>query len=106
MRKAAKIDENQPAIVGFFRSAGMSVAITSNSHDGFPDIVVGYKGVTVLVEIKDGSKAPSKRKLTPKQVEFHNDFTGALTVIESIDQAVVLVAKIRQAAQRITDIKW
>lgn len=105
MRKA-KTDANQQEIVGFLRLAGCSVAITSAAHDGFPDIVVGYKGVTVLVEIKDGNQAPSKRKLTPKQIEFHNSFTGAITVVENIDQAIALVAKLRATAQLIKDVKW
>lgn len=105
MRKA-KVDANQPLIVGFLRKAGCSVAITSAAHDGFPDIVVGYKGVTVLAEIKDSEQPPSKRRLTPKQVEFHNDFTGAITILESIEQAAALLTKLRSASQLVNDIKW
>lgn len=105
MRKA-KVDANQPLIVGFLRKAGCSVAITSAAHDGFPDIVVGYKGVTVLAEIKDGSLVPSKRRLTPKQVEFHNEFTGAIVILESIEHAAALLNKLRIASQLVKEIKW
>ncbi len=105
-RRAAKVDKNQPDIVQAFRRLGCSVAITSGVHSGFPDLVIGFNGVTVLVEVKDGSLPPSQRKLTPEQVEFHNVFTGAITVVESIESAVSLVAKVRQASQMIQDLKW
>ena len=55
-RRAAKIDDNQPELVRLMRAMGVSVAITSAAHDGFTDLVVGFGGITVLVEVKDGSK--------------------------------------------------
>ena len=100
-RRAAKIDANQPDIVKTFRDMGMSVAITSSSHDGFPDVVVGHGGVTVLVEIKDGAKCESKRKLTPDQCKFHRNFKGAITVIESSCQAIALANEIRRVSMQI-----
>lgn len=106
MRRAAKIDANQPALVGALRSMGATVEITSSAHDGFPDIVVGYRGVTVLVEIKDGSLAPSKRKLTPAQIELHNRFAGAITIIETLGQAALLIQRMRDAADCLTGITW
>lgn len=105
-RRAAKVDENQPELVGILRSLGMSVKITSGAHEGFPDIVVGFGGVTVLTEIKDGHKPPSARKLTPSQVEFHSEFKGAITVIETPDHAIQLVNRIRQVAALIHPINW
>jgi Holliday junction resolvase len=87
--------------VGILRSLGMSVEITSAAHDGMTDLVVGYGGVTVLVEIKDGEKVPSKRQLTPAQVEFHERFKGAITIIENIDHAVKLAAEIRRVAAMV-----
>ncbi len=101
VRRAAKIDANQPEIVKAFRQLGASVAITSSAHDGMTDIIVGLGGLTVLVEIKDGSKPPSKRKLTPDQVAFHGNWQGAITVVETIDQAIELVARMRSAAALI-----
>ena len=64
--RAGRVDANQPEIVRTFRDLGCSVAITSNVRDGFPDIVMGIHGINVLVEIKDGSKVPSKRDRRPK----------------------------------------
>lgn len=104
MRKA-KTDANQKELVAVMRKLGMSVAITSNAHDGFTDTVVGYGGVTVLVEIKDGNKPLSRRKLTPAQVDFHGAFKGAITVIETVDQAIELVNRIKQVSASI-NINW
>ena len=98
IRRAAKIDENQPALVELIRAMGVSVAITSAAHDGFTDLVIGFGGVTVLVEVKDGSKEPARRKLTPQQVTFHGSFKGAITVIENVQQAVELVNRLKKVA--------
>jgi len=105
IRRAAKIDDNQNELVALIRAMGVSVAITSAAHDGFTDLVVGFGGITVLVEVKDGSKEPARRKLTPQQVAFHGSFKGAITVIENEQQAVELVTRIRQASAQ-TRIDW
>ena len=96
IRRAAKVDDNQPGLVKYLRERGASVAITSAAHDGFPDIVVGMNNITVLVEIKDGNKTHSQRQLTPKQIEFHKAFKGAITVIETESHAQALLDKINQ----------
>lgn len=83
MRQRGRVDDNQPEIVKRFRDCGYSVAITSNIGGGFPDIVVGKYGVNILVEIKDGTKSPSKRKLTEDELAFHQSWRGAACVIES-----------------------
>lgn len=85
--RARKKDGNQTEIVEWFRLQGCSVAITSRLGDGFPDIVVGYQGFNVLVEIKDGSLPPSKRKLTDDEVEFMEEWLGWYVVVESIADA-------------------
>jgi Holliday junction resolvase len=87
MRRAAKIDSNQPEIVEALRAIGASVATTHTAGKGFPDLVVGYGAVNYLLEIKDGSLSPSARKLTSDQVEFHAAWRGQIEVVESIDDA-------------------
>lgn len=104
-RRAAKVDENQKDLVLLWRTMGISVAITSASHDGFPDAVLGYGGLTVLVEIKDGNKPPSQRKLTPDQEKFHREFKGAITVVETEQQAIELANLLRARANQ-TNFKW
>jgi len=100
MRRAAKVDENQSEIVAAFRQLGCSVTDTSMVGQGFTDIVVGFKGahgpVTVLVEIKDGAKPPSARKLTGAQKIWHREFQGAKAIVESVEQVAELVNSYRR----------
>jgi len=58
---------------------------------GFPDIVVGFRGKTYLIEIKDGSKPPSKRKLTEEEQFFFDVWVGHVEVVESVDQALHII---------------
>lgn len=86
--RAAKVDRNQAEIVAALRKAGAKVYVSSSFGQGFPDLVVGYQGRFVLLEVKDGAKPPSARKLTADQVKFHAEWTGLpLYVVESIGAA-------------------
>lgn len=105
-RRAAKVDENQSELVKLIRKMGISVKITSGAHDGMTDLILGYGGITVLTEVKDGNKPPSARKLTPAQVEFHNEFRGAITVIDTPEQAIELARRIKVVAGKIGRVDW
>ena len=85
--RRARIDANQPEIVKALRWAGATVAMTHMVGSGFPDIVVGLNGKTVLMEIKDGSLPPSRRRLTPDETAFHDNWLGSVYVVESVDDA-------------------
>jgi len=93
-RIAARVDANHGEIKKAFISLGCSVSDTSGAGKGFPDIVVGYKGITVLVEIKDGEKTPSQRKLTKDQIIFHGNFTGAIAVVKDVDDVLKIYNKL------------
>ena len=90
MRRAARVDENQTLIVQTFRNLGCSVMFTHMIGRGVPDLVIGKNNCSVLVEIKDGSKCPSARKLTPDEAEFHANWRGTCVIIESTDEATDL----------------
>jgi len=85
MRRAAKIDDNQKEIVDYLRKIGATVRSTAAIGQGFPDLVIGYKGQNFLVEVKDGSKVPSKRKLKPDEQAFFDSWAGHVFVIERIE---------------------
>jgi len=84
--RIAKADANQPEIVEAFRARGATVAHTHTVGKGMVDIVVGYKSINLLVEIKDGSKPPSKRKLTTDEQEFHDTWRGTVNVVKCIEE--------------------
>jgi hypothetical protein len=97
MRKAARIDRNQPEIVDALRAAGCAVAITSNAGDGFPDLVVArrargdWRPTVYLIEVKDGQRPPSERLLTPDQKRFHGEFAGCCYIAYSVTDALAIV---------------
>lgn len=50
MRRAAKRDDTEPDILAALRAAGATVQQLSG--EGVPDLLVGYKGRTFLMECK------------------------------------------------------
>ena len=81
-----KVDANQAQIVKQLRRIpGISVAHTHIIGKGFPDFVVGYKGLNHLVEVKDGNKPKSRKKLTPDEEKFHSEWRGSILIAETID---------------------
>lgn len=84
MRRAAKIDANQVQVVGALRYAGVKVLSLAALGKGVPDLLCAFHGRLVLLEVKDGQKVPSARKLTDDQIEFHKEWADVpLHVVES-----------------------
>lgn len=95
MRRIAKVDANQPEIVAALRKAGASVTLLSQVGGGCPDLLVGIAGVNLLMEVKDGSKPLSARKLTPDQVEWHQSWRGQSVVVSSVEEAISVLSTSR-----------
>ena len=88
MRRNAKVDVNQPEIVKALRKHGATVLITSQLKNCF-DILVGYNGINYIMEIKDGTLPPSKKRLTEGELKFKESWVGGeYYIIESIEQAI------------------
>jgi hypothetical protein len=77
-----RIDANQVAIVEAFRKAGASVMHMHTLGKGCPDLAIGFGGLTMLVEVKDGSKPPSQQKLTSDEKEFFRTWTGGVRIVK------------------------
>ena len=84
MRRAARVDATQEAIVSALRAAGAYVWVI-----GLPvDLLVGYKDRTFLVEVK----TTSKKSLTSLQTDFFKSWTGSsLERIETPEQALKMI---------------
>lgn len=94
MRRAAKVDANQAEIVLALRDAGCWVLDLSAVGQGCPDLLVHgpvHPWHLVLLEIKDGSKPPSARKLTPDQIKFHAGCNAPLVVVTNVKEALAAV---------------
>lgn len=88
MRRAARIDANQTQIVSALRSVGASVELLSAVGKGCPDLLVGYRGMNILMEVKDGRKPPSERKLTSDQIVWHSEWKGVVFLVTSVHDAL------------------
>jgi len=87
-RYARKTDDNHQRIVAALRAFGASVASLAAVGGGVPDLLVGYRGVNYLLEVKDGSKVASARKLTAAQVEWFGGWRGLKpSTVENEDDA-------------------
>ena len=89
MRRAARIDANQEQVVSALRAAGATVQSLAGVGKGVPDLLVGFQGKTLLMEVKDGRKTPSERRLTEDQVRWHGAWRGGpLAVVDGVDAAL------------------
>jgi Holliday junction resolvase len=92
MRTAAKIDKNQTEVVAALRKIGASVQSLASIGKGCPDLLVGFQGKLYLIEVKDGTNAPSKQLLTDDQKKWHENWTGSpVHVVRSIDGALKIL---------------
>lgn len=88
--KHGRVDENQPTIVKQLRDVpGVSVAITSDLGDGFPDIIVGFRGRNWLFELK----MPGK-KLTTDEIGWHQTWTGQVNVAYSVEDVLLVIGAV------------
>lgn len=94
MRRAAKVDANQPTIVAAFRAMGASVTPTHTAGQGFPDLVVGYRGLNLLVEVKDPNAPKRDQKLHEKQTKFHDEWRGQICVVKTLEDAAALLMEV------------
>jgi hypothetical protein len=63
---------------------------------GCPDLLVGYRGKWSLIELKDGSKPPSQRKLTVDELEWHGKASrhAPVFIAENIEDALVAIGAV------------
>lgn len=84
MRRAAKRDIAEPAIVDALKRVGFSVL----RMDQPVDLLTGFRGVTYLVEVKSGSKGYAKA-LNENQKTFAAQWNGSpVFILRSADDAI------------------
>ena len=95
MRRAARRDENEAAIVEALRKVGAFVGRINEA--GLPDLLVGHCGKTYLIEVKSplgpqGGASKNGQKLKPLQVAFHAGWRGEpVHVVRSVADALGLI---------------
>lgn len=87
-RTAAKRDSTEPAIRAALEGVGASVYPLSG--EDIPDLLVGFRGDTYLIEVK-----ARKGKLTDGQRVFADDWRGgAVGTARTVDEALRLIGAI------------
>lgn len=90
MRRAARRDNGEQDIIKAMRACGAFVK--SINDEGTFDLLCWYNGHTLLLEIKDGSRPPSARRLTDAEQKFHDEWPGSnLYIINSVQEALDLL---------------
>lgn len=88
MRKTARVDANQAAIVEALRAIGASVESLAMVGRGVPDLAVGFRAQNYFLEVKDGAKPPSARRLTPDEAAWHDGWRGQVATVASVEEAL------------------
>lgn len=94
-RYAARVDANQGQVVDALRQAGATVWVI-----GLPvDLLVGYRGVTLLMEVKTkaGKLAPKAKPHTRLQKDFLLSWTGGpVATVTSAEDALICIGACKQ----------
>ena len=86
MRRAAKVDSNQREIIKALKDIGASVQLLHQVGGGCPDVMVGYRGVTTLLEVKNPA---GLNKVSESQKSWQNEWCGGpVWVVRSAGEAI------------------
>ena len=94
MKLNARVDKNQKQITKYLRDLGATVQPLHMVGRGVPDLLIGWKGKNILVELKDGSLVPSRRKLTDDEKEWHETWRGQAVIANSFDELIKILKDI------------
>ncbi len=87
MRYAAKVDQSQQAIVEALRKVGATVEPLFRVGGGCPDLLIGYRGVNYLIEVK----TPREGVLTEYQTAWLARWAGTAKVCETVESALKII---------------
>ena len=89
MRYPPRLDANQQQLVKDLRKAGILVLSLASVGHGCPDLLCCVAGELYLLEVKDASKSPSRRKLTPQEEAFAARWP--VHVVTTVQEAIAVV---------------
>ena len=87
MRRDCRPDANHKEISNAFARLGWSV-LDIHQIPNCADILVGKLLHCIVIEIKDGSKPPSKRKLTPGEIKFKDRWRGDYRIVTCLQDVL------------------
>lgn len=84
MRRAARTDNNQTAVIKALEACGVSVEVIKKPLD----LLVCCKGETSLMEVKNPLRDRGGDGLTADQVKFIARWPGKIHIVETPEEAV------------------
>lgn len=96
MHKWGRLDNNHNQIVDGLRKAGCSVNSLAGLGHGIPDILVGFRGVNYLFEIKQEGLPPSATQLTDQERIWHLAWQGQVDTVFSLTEAFEIIGLLRR----------
>ncbi len=93
MRRAGKVDLIQAETVRLLRQIGASVQVLSGVGQGVPDLLCGFRGINVLLELKTGTAA-----LTEDEARWHAKWAGQVRIVRTAEDAQVALIRAAMAA--------
>lgn len=94
-------DDNEAALVRLWKQLGC-IWIEQPRENGFDGLLL-RNGEMWIVEIKDGRKPPSKRKLTPNEIKRMAELEAigvAYNVVEDEEQGMALIGLLLRGAYK------
>jgi hypothetical protein len=89
-------DANHNDVVDALTKAGAYVLDMSHVGSGFPDLIIGYKKETLLVEIKNPKTSYGRKGLNKNQLKWRESWTGgAYCVVDSPEAALRMIGVIK-----------
>jgi Holliday junction resolvase len=88
MRRHGRTDANQTAIVTALRQLGAMVMIISSHGQDYPDVVVGFQGRAIALEIKNPK---GRNRVSSGQAAWMACWPGPSAIVRSVEEAVAVV---------------
>lgn len=96
MRRRGHVDGNHGKIVAALREVGATVQSLAELGDGTPDLLVGFRRVTYLLEVKNPEQDANKRRLSAQEAEWHTIWRGLpVRVVETPYEALRAIGAIQ-----------
>lgn len=89
MSAPKRTDANQALLMGMARGMGASVADTHEVGDGFPDLVLAWRGYNLLVEVKT-----ERGRYTGDQVIWRDEWRAPTYTVRTADELIELLLAI------------
>lgn len=105
MRRAARIDGNQQAVVKALRAYGCAVQTLHTVGKGCPDLLVSANGKNWLFEVKDPTQPTYKQILTAAELAWHTEWRkhgGQVTVIRTYLDALAVISSAQRPNYAVT----